>query len=178
VTSVHRTIFDLAATVSVDEVITMIKEAEYRNLWDRLSLWDLLERHPARRGSRNLRSALQRITEEPTGRKRSELERRFVPFLRRYRLPLPRFNDWIALDPRSYRVDCHWPDLRLIVELDGWQGHSSRSAFQDDRARDRALRVAGYSVVRLTWAQLDSEPARIATDLRALLKPAPPPAGG
>jgi very-short-patch-repair endonuclease len=169
VTSVHRTIFDLSATTSIDEVVAMIKEAEYRNLWDRLSLWDLLERYPARRGSRNLRSALHRITEEPSGRKRSELERRFAPFLRRYRLPLPRFNDWIALDPEPYRVDCHWPAIRLIVELDGWQGHSSRSAFQDDRARDRALRVAGYSVIRLTWAQLDSEPEAIASDLRRML---------
>jgi very-short-patch-repair endonuclease len=169
VTSVHRTIFDLSSTVSVDEVIAMIKEAEYLNLWDHLSLRDLLERYPGRRGSRNLRSALKRITEEPTGRKRSRLEERFAPFLRRYRLPLPRFNDWIALDPRPYRVDCHWPAIRLIVELDGWEGHSSRSAFQDDRARDRALRVAGYSVIRLTWAQLDSEPARVAADLRKLL---------
>jgi very-short-patch-repair endonuclease len=169
VTSVHRTMFDLSATASIDEVIAMIKEAEYRNLWDRLSLWDLLDRYPAKRGSRNLRFALKRITEEPAGRRRSKLEERFAPFLRRYRLPLPRFNDWILLDPKPYRVDCHWPQRRLIVELDGWEGHSSRSAFQDDRARDRALKVAGYSVIHLTWAQLDSEPAQIAADLRKLL---------
>jgi very-short-patch-repair endonuclease len=171
VTSVHRTIFDLSATASVDEVIAMIKEAEYRNLWDRLSLWDLLECYPGKRGSRNLRSSLKRITEEPTGRKRSRLEERFAPFLRRYHLPLPRFNDWIALDPKRYRADCHWPQYRLIVELDGWEGHSTRSAFQDDRARDRALKVAGYSVIHLTWAQLGCEPEAIAADLRALLKP-------
>jgi len=170
VTSVHRTIFDLSVTASVDDVIAMIKEAEYRNLWDRLSLWDLLERYPGRRGSRNLRFALKRITEEPTGRKRSRLEERFAPFLRRYRLPLPRFNDWILLDNKPYRVDCHWPNTRLIVELDGWQGHSTRSAFQDDRARDRALKVAGYSVIHLTWNQLDDEPSQIAADLRALLR--------
>ena len=169
VTSVHRTIFDLAASVSVDDVIGMVKEAEYRNRYDRLSLWDLLDRYPGRRGSRNLRFALQRITEEPTGRKRSKLEERFAPFLRRHQLPLPRFNDWIALDPKPYRVDCHWPGTDLVVELDGWEGHSSRSAFQDDRARDRALKVAGYSVVHLTWAQLDSEPTQIAADLRKLL---------
>ncbi len=90
VTSVHRAIFDLSATASVDEVVAMVKEAEYRNRYDRLSLWDLLERYPGRRGSRNLRTALKRITEEPTGRKRGKLEERFAPFLRRHRLPLPR----------------------------------------------------------------------------------------
>ena len=169
VTSVHRTIFDLAATVSVDEVTAMIKEAEYRNRYDRLSLWDLLDRYPAKRGSRNLRFALQRIIEEPTGRKRSKLEERFAPFLRRHRLPLPRFNDWILLGPKRFRADCHWPDRHLIVELDGWEGHSTRSAFQDDRARDRALRVAGFTVIHLTWNQLDCEPEEIASDLRSLL---------
>jgi very-short-patch-repair endonuclease len=169
VTSVHRTIFDLAATASVDDAAAMIKEAEYLERWDRLSLPDLLRRYPGRRGSRKLRLALERITEEPPGRKRSRLEERFAPFLRRHRLPLPRFNDWIVLGPKRFQVDCHWPDLRLIVELDGWEGHSTRSAFQDDRARDRALRVAGYSVIRLTWAQLNTEPTAVAADLRKLL---------
>jgi very-short-patch-repair endonuclease len=169
VTSVHRTIFDLAATAAVDEVVAVIKEAEYLNLWDRLSLWGLLERYPGKRGSRNLRFALERITEEPPGRKRSKLEERFAPFLRQHCLPLPRFNDWIALEPKGYRVDCHWPGTGQIVELDGWEGHNTGSAFQDDRARDRALHVAGYSVTHLTWNQLDDEPEAIAADLRVLL---------
>ncbi len=169
VTSVHRTIIDLASTASVDDVVAMIKEAEYLNRWDRLSLPDLLERYPGKRGSRKISLALDRIVEEPPGRKRSKLEERFAPFLRRHHLSFPRFNDWILLGPRRYQVDCHWPHLRLIVELDGWEGHSTRSAFQDDRARDRALKVAGYSVIHLTWAQLDSEPAQIAADLGKLL---------
>jgi len=169
VTSVHRTIFDLAATVSVDEAVAMIKEAEYLNRWDRLSLWDLLERYPGKRGSRKVRFALQRLKEEPPGRKRSKLEERFAPFLRRHHLSLPRFNDWIALNGKNYRVDCHWPGTNQIVELDGWEGHGTKSAFREDRGRDRALRVAGYSVTRLTWNQLDDEPEAIASDLRVLL---------
>jgi very-short-patch-repair endonuclease len=169
VTSVHRAIFDLAATTSVDEVVAMIKEAEYLNRWDRLSLPDLLERYPGKRGTRKLRFAIERITEEPSGRKRSKLEERFAPFLRRHHLALPRFNDWILLGGKRYQVDCHWPPLRLVVELDGWQGHSTRSAFQDDRARDRALHAAGFSVVHLTWNQLDVEAEEVASDLRRLL---------
>ncbi|HEU4705658.1 MAG TPA: DUF559 domain-containing protein [Solirubrobacterales bacterium] len=147
----------------------MIREAEFRRRHDRLSLPDLLVRYPAKRGSRKIHAALQRIIEEPTGRKRSKLEERFAPFLRRHRLPLPRFNDWILLGAKRYRADCHWPTHRLIVELDGWEGHSTRSAFQDDRARDRALKVAGFTVIHLTWNQLDSEPEAIAADLRAVL---------
>jgi very-short-patch-repair endonuclease len=169
VTSVPRTIFDIAATEPVDVVKAMLRESEYRQLWDRLSLWDLIERYPGRRGVRKARAALEELTEEPVGRKRSRLEERFAPFLRRYSLPLPRFNDWIDLGDKRHQVDCHWPDLRQIVELDGWEGHSTRSAFREDRARDRRLRVAGYSVTRITWNQLDDEPEAIAADLRALL---------
>jgi very-short-patch-repair endonuclease len=116
-----------------------------------------------------LRLGLERLDEEPEGRKRSRLEERFTPFLRRHRLPLPRFNDSIVLGLKRYEVDCHWPGTGQVVELDGWEGHSTRTAFREDRARDRALRVAGYSVTRLTWNQLDDEPEAIAADLRMLL---------
>jgi predicted transcriptional regulator of viral defense system/very-short-patch-repair endonuclease len=169
VTTVPRTIFDLAATEDIDTIAAMLRESEHRNLWDRLSLPDLVERYPGRRGVRKVRLALQRITEEPSGRKRSRLEERFAPFLRRHRLPLPRFNDWILLGPKRFQVDCHWPGTGQIVELDGWESHSSRSAFQDDRERDRRLKVAGYSTTHITWNQLRDEPEAIASDLRALL---------
>jgi very-short-patch-repair endonuclease len=87
---------------------------------------------------------------------------------------MPRFNDWILLGPKRYQVDCHWPGTAEIVELDGWEGHSTRSAFQDDRERDRRLRVAGYSITHITWNQLRDEPDAIASDLRTLLsRPAP-----
>lgn len=168
-TSVHRTIFDLAATASVDEVVAMIKETEYLNRCDRLSLPDLLKKYPGKRGARKVRFALERLRVEPPGRMRSKLESRFAPFLRRYRLPLPRFNDWIILGSKRYQVDCHWPGTGRIVELDGWEGHGTPSAFRDDRERDRRLTAAGYTVTRLTWNQLDDEPEAIASDLRALL---------
>jgi very-short-patch-repair endonuclease len=170
VTSVPRTIFDLAGAEPADAVVSLLREAEYREKWDRLSLWDLVERYPGKRGVRKVRLALRRLKSEPSGRKRSPLEERFTPFLRLHRLPLPRFNDWILLGDKRFQVDCHWPGTGQIVELDGWEGHGTKSAFRDDRARDRALRVAGYSVTRLTWSQLDDEAETIAADLRVLLR--------
>lgn len=170
VTSVPRTIFDLAAIEDVDTVGSMLREAEYRELWDRLSLWDLLERYPRKRGSRKVRMALERLKEEPAGRKRSMLEERFSPFLRQWHLPLPRYNEWIVLpNGKRYQVDCHWPSTNQIVELDGWQGHKGRVAFREDKARDRRLAAAGYAVTHLTWNQLDDESAAVAADLRAVL---------
>jgi hypothetical protein len=170
VTSVPRTIFDLAAAEPLDEVENLLREMEFLRLWDRLSLPDLIERYPGRRGVRKVRLALNRLEKDPAGRKRSPLEERFSPFLRRFHLPLPRYNDWILLaNGKRYQVDCHWPDLRQIVELDGWQGHGTKTAFREDRARDRRLIAAGYTVTHITWNQLDDEPEAVAADLRALL---------
>jgi very-short-patch-repair endonuclease len=169
VTTVPRTIFDLAATSSIDQVESMLREAEYRQLYDRLSLPDMLRRYSGCRGTRRIRSALERVEALPPGRTRSPLEERFLPFLRRHGLPRPRLNDWIVLGERRFQVDCHWPGSAQIVELDGWSGHGTRSAFRADRARDRVLRVAGYSVTRIAWAQLEDEPKAIAADLRVLL---------
>jgi very-short-patch-repair endonuclease len=170
VTSVPRTILDLAATTSTDDVENLIREMEFLELRDRLSLWHLIGRYPGRRGVRKVRVALERIKDEPVGRKKSRLEERFAPFLRQHRLPLPRFNDWIFLGAKRFQVDCHWPDLRQIVELDGWQGHSTRTAFREDRHRDRVLGVHDYHVTHLTWNQLEDEPGEIASDLRVLLQ--------
>ncbi len=169
VTTVPRTIFDLAATEPLDVVKAMLREAEFLELHDRLSLWDLVERYPGRRGIRKVKAALEALKDEPLDERKSRLEHRFVPFLRRHSLPRPRFNDWIILGDKRLQVDCLWADQRQIVELDGWQGHKTRTAFREDRARDRRLRVAGYGVTRLTWNQLDDEPESVAADLRFLL---------
>jgi very-short-patch-repair endonuclease len=169
ITTVPRTILDLAATVGADTVENLLRESERLQLSDRLSLPDLIARYRGKRGTRKVQLALDRLKEDPAGTKRSPLEERFAPFLRRHRLPLPRFNDWILLGDKRYQVDCHWPELRQIVELDGWDGHSTRTAFREDRARDRRLTAAGYTVTHITWNQLDDEPEEIASDLRSLL---------
>lgn len=169
VTTPPRTIFDLAAVSSPEAVESALREAEYLRLYDRLSLSDLLARYPGRRGARTVRACLDRISESPGGRTRSRLEERFLPFLDRHRLPRPRLNAWVQAGPKSYEVDCLWPQARQIVELDGWEGHGTRTAFREDRARDRRMRVAGYGVTRIAWSQLDDEPEAIATDLHAML---------
>jgi len=170
VTTVPRTIFDLAATEPLDVVKRLLREMEFRELWGSLSLRDLVERYPGRRGIRKVTAALDGLKDEPVGEQKNPLEERFAPFLRRHGLPLPRFNDPITLGGKIYEVDCHWSQPSRIVELDGWQSHKGRAAFREDRARDRKLIVAGYSVTRLTWNQLDDEPEAIASDLRVLLQ--------
>jgi very-short-patch-repair endonuclease len=168
VTTVPRTLLDRAATAPPEALERELRESEYLRLHDRLSLPHLLERYPRRRGVVAIRTCLARRRESP-GRIRRGFEERFLGFIDRHRLPRPQFNALIEAGGKTYEVDCLWLETWQIVELDGWQGHGTRTAFREDRARDRRLRTAGYSVTRLAWAQLDDEPDEVAADLRVLL---------
>lgn len=171
VASVPRTILDCARGGDLDLVENLLRQAERGERFDLLSLPHLLDRYPRRRGCRTVRLALKRIEESPSGIAESPLEERFLPFLRAYGLPIPHLNEWIDLGGRRYKVDCRWPGTKEIVELDSWEAHGTRAAFRADRERDRRLRVAGYGLTRISWAQLDDEPAAVAADLRDLLDP-------
>jgi hypothetical protein len=87
VTSVPRTIFDLAGMSSMRELERAFHEAEVRELRDALSLSHLLARYPRRRGARNLRTLLGAKT--PAGITQTDLEELFVEFLDEYGLPRP-----------------------------------------------------------------------------------------
>ena len=170
VTIVPRTILDLAAVCSPAAVEAALRQSEYLRLYDRLSLPDLLARYPGRAGSKAVRQSLDR-RRETSGRGRSWLEEVFLPFLDRHRLPRPRqLNAWVEAGGRRFEVDCLWPDVKAVVELDGFAAHGTRTAFREDRARDRRLRVAGYGVTRIAPEQLRDEPGEIAADLRTLLR--------
>jgi very-short-patch-repair endonuclease len=101
-----------------------------------------------------------------TDRTRTELEQRMLALCRRHRLPRPEVN--VKLD--RFEVDFLWRDQRLVVEVDGWGSHRTRTAFEEDRARDARLEVLGYRVVRFTWRQLSAEAASVVQTIRALLR--------
>jgi very-short-patch-repair endonuclease len=107
----------------------------------------------------------------------NDLERRFLTFLDANELPRPLVNE--SVDP--YTPDFRWSRQRLVVELDGFETHGTRDAFERDRARDRQLLAAGWRVARITKRQLDRTPADLADERRALLRsattaaPGPPP---
>lgn len=95
---------------------------------------------------------------------RSVLEDAFLRLVERAGLPSPRVNALVA----GFEVDAHWPDHRLVIELDSWEHHRDRRAFQRDRARDAALTAAGLRVVRLTYADVTRRSARVVELLRSL----------
>lgn len=165
VTSVPRTILDLAAVVSRRQVERALNEVEVLGLTDRLSIPDLLARYPRRRGTAALRALLEDCVAEQ-GVTRSDLEEHFVSLVDRYGLPRPRLNPDVAVGGRFFSPDCLWEDERLIVELDGRAVHGTKRAFEADRERDRLLMADGWMVMRVTWRQLRDQPEAIAADVR------------
>lgn len=165
VTSVARTLLDLAAVADAHQVERAANEAQARRLGDRLPIEHLLLRHRGHRGVAILRTALS-IGELGLDLTESELEEAFLVFLDEYGLPRPELNRWIG----TRRCDAVWPDARLIVELDSRMWHGTTRAFEQDRARDRDLAVAGWRTVRVTAGHLRDQRDALAADLRALLE--------
>ena len=95
---------------------------------------------------------------------RSELERRFRALARRAGLPVPLGN----ADVLGYEVDFLWPG-RVAVETDGRTVHARRAAFARDREKDRALQLAGFVVLRFTYAEVTRRPELVAATCREAL---------
>jgi very-short-patch-repair endonuclease len=168
VTTVPRTILDLAALLPRNHVERLIKEAEVLRLTDRLSLHDLLARYPRRHGTRAIRSILATLR-IGDGVPKSVLEDAFLEFLDFHRLPRPEVNAWLTLGRHTFQPDCLWRAQKVIVELDSHAFHGTPAAFEKDRARDRVLAVHEWLPIRVTWAQLHHEPDPLGRDLRVVL---------
>jgi predicted transcriptional regulator of viral defense system len=168
ITTVPRTIFDLAATEPRRRVEQALHESEVQRLTDALSLPDLVERYPHTPGVRTIRAIL---AERGAGETitREGLVDLFLAFGDELRFPRPLTDYWITANGRSYECDAVYLEQRVIVELDGYATHSTRRKFESDRVRDRDLQLAGWIVVRVTWHQLRHERDALARDLRRLL---------
>jgi very-short-patch-repair endonuclease len=141
VTKPARTLADLSRTLPEYRFAPILLRAEKR--WPDIGSWG---------GG----------TEDPD---RTELERRFLALCRRHSLPKP--DCQVIIGP--YTVDFLWPAANLIVEVDGWETHGTRTAFESDRARDAWLTSRGYRVVRFTWRQVKHDGTGVAQTVRAIL---------
>jgi very-short-patch-repair endonuclease len=164
VTTVARTLFDLAEFVSLKRLESAWEEADRLNLLQLRAVEGVCERGYGRRALRPTRRLLAEARASTITR--SPLEDEFEAFCHAHHLPAPVFNTTVL----GLEVDALWPSQHLIVELDGFAFHRHHAAFQRDRARDAAIQVAGYRAIRLTHHRLDNEAATVAEELRALLQ--------
>ena len=70
---------------------------------------------------------------------------------------------------RVKRVDFAWPEHRLIVEADGFEFHSSRSAYRDDRRCGNAYTRNGWRFLRFSWEDVVDHPEEVLAAVRDCL---------
>ncbi len=171
-TTVERTIFDLSAVLNRDALEYALHRAQIGPAaLDFGKLAALLERLPGRPGTPLLRSLLGRPAKLSDAEAKNEMERAFLRLCRKAGLPEPRVNAWVPLPipAGGHEVDFTWPDRRLAVETDSAGFHDTTRARRNDPTRDRALMLAGWRVARFTWWDVTAQPARVASELSALL---------
>lgn len=161
VTTVERTLLDLATKVRGNQLERAINEADKLDLIDLESLRAALEGYAGRPGVVALRSVLDRHAFRLTD---SELERRFLAIVRRTDLPLPDTGTRL----NGFKVDFHWPDLGLVVETGGLRYHRTIAQQMRDRLRDQAHTAAGLTALRFTHFQVRHEPRYVESTLVAV----------
>lgn len=159
VTTVLQTLIDCAPHLERRHVERMINQADARDLLPADALHaDLRSRTET--GALTLRAILDAdafvLTE-------SELERLFVPIALRAGLGRPLTQQTL----HGYRVDFYWPDLGLVVEVDGLRYHRTAAQQRHDIERTQTLEAAGLTCRRFTFWQV----ARDARTVEARLRP-------
>ncbi len=161
VTSLSRTILDVAVTSRPGTVRRHLRIADDEKLFDLREMHDLLERTKGHKGQAKVRAALEPYDERPAFT-RSGLERRFLEVVREAGLPDPAMNLFVA----GHELDAFWAEERFGVELDAYETHGSRLSFEEDRVRDDDFLHAGIETTRVTGRRLDREPGAVVDSIR------------
>src|SRR4051794_27421961 len=163
-----RTIADLSSRFDVDELGTIVDDALRRGLLSLRGL-DRVVRHlhrkaPGRSPKKLAAVLVQRVPGYHPGG--SELERRIAECLAGAGRPAPIAQHKVVVDGRAYYLDFAYPEVRLALEVDGFDFHRSRVVFDSDRRRQNDLVAAGWTVLRFTSRSTAQE---IVTAVRTFL---------
>jgi very-short-patch-repair endonuclease len=166
VTSIPRTLLDLAMVLSVRDLGYAVDRAERLQVFDLKAVEDALSRARGRRGAKALRRAI--ATWRPTD-VRNDFEACFHGLVRVASLGSPRANVFVDGEQYRHEVDAFWPAHCLVVQLDSFDYHRTRRDREKDAASDADLELAGYRVLRLTWDDVTVHRERTVRRLRRLL---------
>ncbi len=165
VTALPRTLLDLAITARPEQMEGYLERAEERHLFDLAAVEGLLARCGGHRGRGRLARAIAIYRPDPAFT-RSRFERRFRQLVIAAGIPAPSMNFNVA----EFELDAYWPELRFAVELDLFETHGSRAAFERDRRRQEELKLIGIEMIRITKPRLDREPDAVIRNLAVLLE--------
>jgi hypothetical protein len=166
VTSVARTTLDLAIRVRGRDLEQVVRRSSRRRLFDLVEYRRVVARRPHHPGAPELARLLVALEGRGTDDLRSRMETAFAQLCDDFGLPRPLANRIIE----GQRVDFSWPRSTLIVETDSFEFHSMPTTFANDRTRDQKLTLAGYTVLRLTYAQVTADRAATAAVVDTMLQ--------
>jgi very-short-patch-repair endonuclease len=167
VTTVARTLLDLAGFLSPRHLGYALDRAERLQVFDLCAVDDALGRARGRRGASALREAIKGWRVSDT---RSRLEDRHLELLSGAGLPMPHVNVALEGELHDHAVDAYWPSSNLVVELDSFDYHRTRRDRERDATTDADLELAGYRVLRLTWDDVTVHEERTVRRIRAHLR--------
>lgn len=162
VAPVDEVLLQFATTATHNQLRKALAEAEYQDLLDLQLIQAACGR--GRAGSAKLRAALSHHLPQ-LAVTQSEFENRLVFLCETYGIPFPEF-DLLLL---GFQIDAIWRERKLIVELDGKDGHAHWSRIKRDHHRDLVLRRAGFATLRYVWDQFENHGQLVAADIQAAL---------
>src|SRR5438874_3770859 len=167
VTTIERTLFDLAGAINEKRADRAIENALARRRTTVERLWDVWAdlAAPHRPGMLVMRKLLVKRGAGYVARE-SELEIRFSDLLDANEIAQPDWQVEVGDDDFIGRVDCLFRQARLIVELDGRVGHVGVLDQARDAERDKRLRALGYRVRRFRWEDVVLRPGWVLSELR------------
>ncbi|WP_433184007.1 DUF559 domain-containing protein [Actinoallomurus sp. CA-150999] len=166
VTTPFRTVLDCARTLEPAEAVVIADSAVRQAL---VSSADL--RHAANeargRGAGRLRHVLDCC--DPGSESVLESALRMLLIEQGIRPPRTQYEMRAASGRHLATVDFAWPDLRVIVEADGFAYHRDRKAYLRDRTLGNACTLADWRLLRFSWEDVFRHPAYVVRSTQRVL---------
>jgi very-short-patch-repair endonuclease len=174
VTNLLRTMVDLAAVLPPDKVEDAL-DAGLR--WPSLFSIAAVEATLDQLGGcgRSGAGVLRKVLEERVlggAVSDSDLEKRMARLLKKAKLPSAVFHYVVSTPAGLFlaEVDFAYPEIKLAIEVDGFDAHGTPRAMAKDFVRQNGLVPYKWHVLRFTWRQVTREPAMVAATIRRTLE--------
>jgi very-short-patch-repair endonuclease len=164
-TTVARTLFDLADSLTPWQLANLMNEAHRRRRLKPDQLERFIHQWPGRIGAGRMARALRLHAEGSAGTK-SNVEDVCLELLLEAGLPTPHVNVHVRFGAQSYELDFHWPHLRLNLEVDSF-GHSVPMRAVRDEERNFVMNAAGWTVIRVSDELVNMRSPRVVERVRA-----------
>ncbi|OYO10049.1 hypothetical protein CGZ98_13190 [Enemella evansiae] len=164
-TNQFLTAVDLIPELGGQPVDDVLRRHRENGAWALGQLWRAFHAHPNRPGN----TVRRQILDDSRDRPWSEAERLAHRLLREAGLDGFRTNFPVSVDGSLFYLDVAFPELKLAIEINGFERHGQRQVFEDDHPRRNSVTLDGWLVLEFTWRMITEHPDLfVATVLRGI----------